>query len=741
MGIDFREDPARGAASRRRPAHLPQPERRGRGRHPGPAGQGTHRAHHARARHRGPDRRPGQRRRPAPAPCAASSTTSSPSRDPGRRHRGRARRGRHGHLRRAPAGGGGRGASPGWCRSPARACCRWCPASSATSPASPVSRSPRSRRGRMVTGALLFVVGFTAVFVLGSIFVTTAGRAPHRAPHAAHAPGWAWSSSLMGLVFLGIGQPARGEDRAGARAAGLAGAPVLGAVFALGWAPCTGPTLAAVLVAGQHQRGPPGLARRRARRGLRPRAGPALHPHRGRARPGRARVGLAAPPPAHASRSSAASCSCWSALLMVTGVWQDHEHLAADRARQRLPVVSAVSARTEVAQPRLGPLGWLRWTWRQLTSMRTALFLLLLLAIGAIPGSTFPQRSIDPVAHHGLDRRPPDRRAGARPARLLRGLRLAVVRRDLPAALRLAHRLRAAAHEDPLAPGALGPAARPAPPRPARRPPRGRPSTARPTRCASGCASALRKRRYRVHAHDDETLSAEKGYLRETGNLVFHVALIGVLVGVAVGPPARLEGRRHRAGGQDLRQHAVALRHLQPRAVGRRQRPRPRTRSRSTGSTPTFETEAKSPGQFGAPRDFEAFTTFTDADGEERAAQHPGQPPARDRRRLGVPARQRLRPGHHRARRRGHRALLRRHAVPAAGQQLHLGRRGQGARRLAEAARLRRVLPADRRRSTTRARTRSSPTPSTRSWRSPPSRATCSPAAARSRSTRSTPPR
>ena len=56
-----------------------------------------------------------------------------------------------------------------------------------------------------------------------------------------------------------------------------------------------------------------------------------------------------------------------------------------------------MSARTDVAQPRLGPVGWLRWTWRQLTSMRTALFLLLLLAIGAIPGSTFPQRSIDPA--------------------------------------------------------------------------------------------------------------------------------------------------------------------------------------------------------------------------------------------------------------------------------------------------------------------------------------------------------
>ena len=51
--------------------------------------------------------------------------------------------------------------------------------------------------------------------------------------------------------------------------------------------------------------------------------------------------------------------------------------------------------RTPVTQPRLGPVGWARWAWRSLTSMRTALFLLLLLSIAAVPGSIFPQRSID----------------------------------------------------------------------------------------------------------------------------------------------------------------------------------------------------------------------------------------------------------------------------------------------------------------------------------------------------------
>ena len=41
---------------------------------------------------------------------------------------------------------------------------------------------------------------------------------------------------------------------------------------------------------------------------------------------------------------------------------------------------------------RLGLFGFLRWVWRTLTTMRTALFLLLLLALAAIPGSIYPQR-------------------------------------------------------------------------------------------------------------------------------------------------------------------------------------------------------------------------------------------------------------------------------------------------------------------------------------------------------------
>jgi cytochrome c biogenesis protein len=42
--------------------------------------------------------------------------------------------------------------------------------------------------------------------------------------------------------------------------------------------------------------------------------------------------------------------------------------------------------------------GWWRWAWRQLTSMRTALVLLFMLAVASVPGSVIPQQGIDPAA-------------------------------------------------------------------------------------------------------------------------------------------------------------------------------------------------------------------------------------------------------------------------------------------------------------------------------------------------------
>ncbi|NHA69737.1 cytochrome c biogenesis CcdA family protein [Phycicoccus flavus] len=107
-------------------------------------------------------------------------------------------------------------------------------------------RAGRPGRGRTVAGALLFVAGFTVVFVLGSLFVTGAGQAlvEHRVLLSRVGGGLV---VLMGLVFLGLGSQREARLHWRPRA-GLVGAPLLGAVFALGWAPCTGPTLAAVLV-------------------------------------------------------------------------------------------------------------------------------------------------------------------------------------------------------------------------------------------------------------------------------------------------------------------------------------------------------------------------------------------------------------------------------------------------------------------------------------------------------------
>lgn len=107
-----------------------------------------------------------------------------------------------------------------------------------------VERQPRSR---VVVGTLLFVLGFTAVFVALGAAIGGLGALLQQ-----------WSTGLtrvlgvlvivMGLVFLGAAPALQRDRRLPWRpAAGLAGAPVLGVVFGLGWAPCIGPTLAAVL--------------------------------------------------------------------------------------------------------------------------------------------------------------------------------------------------------------------------------------------------------------------------------------------------------------------------------------------------------------------------------------------------------------------------------------------------------------------------------------------------------------
>ncbi|MFE7132914.1 cytochrome c biogenesis CcdA family protein [Streptomyces sp. NPDC057638] len=111
-----------------------------------------------------------------------------------------------------------------------------------------------ARRGRMVLGASLFVLGFTAVFVSGgALFGYFGAQLQEHQEILSKVLGVVMV--LMGAFFMGM-MPwlTRREMRFHTRpAAGLAGAPVLGALFGIGWTPCIGPTLSAVTILAAEQ--------------------------------------------------------------------------------------------------------------------------------------------------------------------------------------------------------------------------------------------------------------------------------------------------------------------------------------------------------------------------------------------------------------------------------------------------------------------------------------------------------
>ncbi|SJM54318.1 Cytochrome c-type biogenesis protein CcdA (DsbD analog) [Actinomycetales bacterium JB111] len=106
---------------------------------------------------------------------------------------------------------------------------------------------PRASTRRVTIGAILFVAGFSAVWIVAGVAVSSLAIAIAPVlPTVLRVAGVV--VILLGLAFVGWIPFLQAERRLTiAPRAGLAGAPVLGVVFGLGWAPCIGPTLAAVL--------------------------------------------------------------------------------------------------------------------------------------------------------------------------------------------------------------------------------------------------------------------------------------------------------------------------------------------------------------------------------------------------------------------------------------------------------------------------------------------------------------
>lgn len=184
--------------------------------------------------------------------------------------------------------------------------------------------------------------------------------------------------------------------------------------------------------------------------------------------------------------------------------------------------------------PALSAVELSRWAWRQLTSMRTALVLLFLLALAAVPGSVVPQQNIDAVkvadwqdAHPALT--PVYRWLGLFDvfgsvwfSAIYILLMVSLLGCIVP---RLRIYWRGFRARPPRAPRILSRL----------------PESRRFELDEDGdvvlerARAVLRRKRYRVVVSDGGTVSAERGYLREAGNLLFHVSVLVVLVGFAYG--------------------------------------------------------------------------------------------------------------------------------------------------------------------------------------------------------------
>jgi len=191
----------------------------------------------------------------------------------------------------------------------------------------------------------------------------------------------------------------------------------------------------------------------------------------------------------------------------------------------------------ETEVPEIGAGGLARFAWRQLTSMRTALILLMMLGLAAIPGSLLPQRPQNPMAvrqyfvdQPGLARWIDkaggfDVYASSWFSAIYILLFISLIGCVLPRTFEHFKTMRAL---PPVTPKHL------------------EKLEAHSTFAGDGkdlerAEKWLRKNRFRLRSQDG-SISAEKGYVRETGNLLFHLSLILILIGVSVGSLLGMKG-------------------------------------------------------------------------------------------------------------------------------------------------------------------------------------------------------
>ncbi len=192
--------------------------------------------------------------------------------------------------------------------------------------------------------------------------------------------------------------------------------------------------------------------------------------------------------------------------------------------------------------PRLGVVGWIRWFWRQLTSMRVALLLLFLLSLAAVPGSLVPQEGPAPVKVTDFLAKHPTLGPVYQDLGLFHVyssvwfsaiyilLFVSLAGCIVPRAWQFVGQLRSL---PPRAPRRLD-----------RMPAYATWTTrAEPEAVLEAAREGLRGRRFRV-APGTDSLAAERGYLREAGNLLFHIALFGLLIAFAVGTLWKSDGNK-----------------------------------------------------------------------------------------------------------------------------------------------------------------------------------------------------